>query len=58
MIISALIIAVILVIPALREFFSLTTLNANEWMIVLALALLPLFLVEVTKLIKRKFKVY
>ncbi|WP_338609403.1 calcium-translocating P-type ATPase, PMCA-type [Clostridium baratii] len=58
MIISALIIAVILVIPALREFFSLTTLNANEWMIVLALSLLPLFLVEVTKLIKRKFKVY
>lgn len=58
MIISALIIAVILVIPALREFFSLTTLNANEWMIILALALLPLFLVEVTKLIKRKFKVY
>ena len=58
MIISALIIAVILVIPSLREFFSLTTLNANEWMIVLALALLPLFLVEVTKLIKRKFKVY
>ena len=58
MIISALIIAVILVIPSLRKFFSLTTLNANEWMIVLALALLPLFLVEVTKLIKRKFKVY
>ena len=58
MIISALIIAVILVIPALREFFSLTTLNVNEWMIVLALSLLPLFLVEVTKLIKRKFKVY
>lgn len=58
MIISTLIIAVILVIPALREFFSLTTLNVNEWMVVLGFSLLPLLLVEVTKLIKRKFKVY
>ena len=40
----------------MRNIFSLATLKLNEWAIVIALSLLPLVLVEITKFIKRKFK--
>lgn len=46
----------ILFIPGLRTIFSLTTLTAREWAIVIALSITPLILVEITKWIKRKFK--
>jgi hypothetical protein len=42
-----------MLIPTLRRFFSLTTLTTLEWMIALGLSLLPLVLVEITKVIIR-----
>ena len=46
----------ILFIPGLRTIFSLTILTAKEWAIVIVLSILPLIMVEITKWIKRKFK--
>ncbi len=45
----------ILFVPALRGVFSLTTLKYSEWGMVIALSVLPVILVEITKLLKRKF---
>lgn len=46
----------ILFIPSLRNVFSLTVLKGIEWLIVIGLSILPVVLVEITKLLKRKFK--
>ena len=54
---SAVVLALIMLTPVLRSFFRLTTLTANEWLITLGLSLLPLILVEITKLIKRTLKI-
>jgi Ca2+-transporting ATPase len=53
MVISAIVLAFIMLTPALRIFFSLTLLTSAEWAITFGLSLLPLVLVEITKLIKR-----
>ena len=53
MLVSGVILAFIMLIPTLRRFFSLTTLTTLEWMIALGLSLLPLVLVEITKVIIR-----
>lgn len=50
---SGVIIALIMIIPQLRSFFSLTTLSFHQWLITLGFSLLPLILVEITKLIQR-----
>lgn len=47
----------ILFVPTLRNVFSLTTLKYLEWAIVIALSILPVILVEITKFIKRKFDI-
>lgn len=53
MVLSACIIAIIMITPGLRSFFSLTVLTGTEWGITLALSLLPLVFVEITKLSAR-----
>ena len=53
---SAVVLALIMLTPVLRSFFRLTTLTANEWLITLGLSLLPLILVEITKLLKRTLR--
>lgn len=53
MLVSGVILALIMLVPALRRFFSLTTLTSLEWMITLGFSLLPLVLVEITKFIIR-----
>ena len=53
MVISTVVIAFIMLMPALRIFFSLTLLTSAEWAVTLGLSLLPLILVEITKLITR-----
>ena len=53
MFVSGIILAFIMLNPVLRCFFSLTTLTTLEWMVTLGLSLLPLVLVEITKLIAR-----
>jgi Ca2+-transporting ATPase len=50
---SGIILAFIMLIPVLRSFFSLTTLTLTQWLVTLVLSLLPLILVEITKLIGR-----
>ncbi len=50
---SGIILTFIMVTPALRSFFSLTTLTSAELGISLGLSLLPLVFVEITKLINR-----
>lgn len=44
----------ILFVPALRNLFCLTILKYSEWAIVIALSILPVILVEITKFAKRK----
>ncbi len=51
--ISLCILLAIVWIPSLREIFELTTLNMQEWGIVIGFSVLPLVLVEITKWIKR-----
>lgn len=53
MLISAVVLALIIITPAMRSFFSLTMLNGMQWLITLGLSLLPIALVEISKLIKR-----
>lgn len=50
------VIAIILFVPFMRGIFSLTLLKPIEWLIVIGLCVLPSILVEITKFIKRKFK--
>ena len=56
MIASFLMLITILLIPSLRNFFSLTVLNINQILIALVLSVLPLFEVEIIKLFKRKIR--
>lgn len=51
--ISLCILLAIVWIPSLREIFELTTLNMQEWGIVIGFSVLPFVLVEITKWIKR-----
>lgn len=53
MFVSFLMLVVILLIPSLRNFFSLTVLSINELLISLILSVLPLVEVEIIKLFKR-----
>lgn len=46
----------ILFVPGLRSIFTLSSLNPIEWGIVVILSITPVILVEITKLIKRIFK--
>ncbi len=52
-VVSALLMAGILWIPALQSAFSLTALNGTQWLIVIGLSLLSIVQVEVVKLVKR-----
>lgn len=52
-VVSALLMAGILWIPALQSAFSLTALNGAQWLIVIGLSLLSIVQVEVVKLVKR-----
>ena len=52
-VVSGAVLTCILLIPALRRFFSLVVLTGAQWGMTALLSLLPLFLVEITKLIKR-----
>ncbi len=45
---------IVLFIAPVREFFSLSLLNINEWIIVLLLSLSPILIVEIIKYFKRK----
>lgn len=50
---SGAVLAVILIVPALREVFSLALLTGTQWLIVILFALLPLLAVEISKCILR-----
>ncbi len=50
------IIAILLFVPFMRNIFNLTILKPIEWGITVVLSMLPLVLVEITKFMKRKFK--
>lgn len=52
---SAVLMAVLLFVPALRGIFSLTTLSGKEWLLVGLFSLLPLVAVEIVKFCKRRF---
>lgn len=51
-VVNALMMFAVLLIPAVREVFSLTTLSAAEWELVALLAIMPLPIVELMKLLK------
>ncbi|MCI6189034.1 MAG: calcium-translocating P-type ATPase, PMCA-type [Clostridium sp.] len=53
MILSFGILVLVLFIPPLQSFFCLVSLKINEWIMVLLLSLLPLVLVEITKIFIR-----
>lgn len=53
MLASAMVLVVVLAVPAVRAFFSLSLLTASQWGIVAMLSLLPLVFVEISKLIQR-----
>ena len=53
---SFVLLLIILFVPIVRNIFSLTLLKPIEWLITIGLSILPVFLVEITKFIKRKFK--
>ena len=44
---------IVLFITQIREFFSLSVLSLNEWIIVISLSLSPILVVEIFKAIKR-----
>ncbi len=50
--VNALMMAVVLFVPAVREIFSLVALDLHHWEVVIALALVPLPVVELMKLFK------
>lgn len=50
---SGAILALILIVPALRKVFSLTLLTLSQWFIVAAFSMLPLMAVEISKCILR-----
>ena len=48
---------IVLFITPIREFFSLSVLTGNEWLIVILLSLSPILVVEIFKAIKKYLKV-
>ena len=56
MFLSGAILAAVVCLPALEAFFSLVMLNAKQWEVVMLFSLLPLALVEITKLFYRLFR--
>ena len=48
---------IVLFITPIREFFSLSVLTGNEWLVVILLSLSPILVVEIFKVIKRYLKV-
>ena len=44
---------IVLFVTPIREFFSLSVLSGNEWLIVILLSLSPILIVEIFKAIKR-----
>lgn len=52
-VVSALLMACILLVPALQNAFRLTLLDGTQWLIVIGLSLMSVLQVEITKLIKR-----
>ena len=53
MLLSGAILAAVVCLPSLESFFSLVMLNAKQWEVVMLFSLLPLALVEITKLFYR-----
>lgn len=53
---SFVLLLIILFVPVIRNIFSLTILKPIEWTITIGLSILPVIFVEITKFIKRKFK--
>ncbi len=53
---SFVLLLIILFVPVIRNIFSLSILKPIEWAITIGLSILPVILVEITKFIKRKFK--
>lgn len=53
---SFIVIVVIMAVPGMRSFFSLTMLTGKEWLFTAGFSLLPLILVEITKLLKRSLR--
>ena len=53
---SFVLLLIILFVPVIRNIFSLTLLKPIEWTITIGLSILPVIFVEITKFIKRKFK--
>lgn len=53
---SFVLLLIILFVPVIRNIFSLTVLKPIEWVITIGLSILPVVLVELTKFIKRNFK--
>lgn len=56
MLLSGAILAAVVCLPSLKAFFSLAMLNAKQWEVVMLFSLLPLALVEITKLFYRLFR--
>ena len=52
---SAAIVALVVFVPPLQDFFNLTNLNWQEWLICLALSLFPLVAVEISKIFIRMY---
>lgn len=53
---SALVIAVILLVPYLRMIFSLTMITAKEWGVVAIFSIIPLIAVEFSKMVIRSYR--
>ena len=53
---SFVLLLIILFVPVIRNIFSLTILKPIEWAITIGLSILPVIFVEITKFVKRKFK--
>ena len=51
-VISALLALVVLLVPPVRETFSLTAMDANHWWTVAVLSFLPIVIVDIFKLLK------
>ena len=51
---SLLFLMIALFVTPIREFFSLSVLSGNEWLIVILLSLSPILIVEILKAIKRR----
>ena len=52
-VVSALLMACILFVPALQSAFQLTLLDGTQWLIVIGLSLMSILQVEIIKFVKR-----